>query len=342
MFDARHLLEPQTEVLLTWKATKDDKIFKALTFVADDYLQTLSGGKLALISKTKGVSFFAKMTVPLSKLETAREYKVDLKVIPNDNTYLRMVSATDLVWDPESGRQDLWPLLLNHNPKDLKPINVFTKAGVPENESEAALSKITCLSAAPLNKSQLAVIIGTKSLTGAVQLVQAPGGTGKTSTLSLLTHAYQQTRICTLLCAPTNTAVDEICLRYAHFFGEKCAPLRVYASDYDQENTVLGINRREGLEFDEQQISTDIIMLEVVQSMVESQRNQKRRLMTSDLLSKCLELAKSGTVTIMRQYVDGVDEKNQPLYVGSKLDMCSELAFFHRKANDPTQKSYLE
>lgn len=36
----------------------------------------------------------------------------------------------------------------------------------------------------------------------------------------LLIHVYRQTPICTLLCASTNTVVDEFCFRYAHFFDD--------------------------------------------------------------------------------------------------------------------------
>lgn len=175
-----------------------------------------------------------------------------------------MIDAINLVWDPRTGRQDLWPLLLNQYPKDLKPIDIITKVKVSENGFEAVFKKITSLPKISLNKSQLDVIQGTKSLIGGVQLVQAPGGTGKTTIISLLTHAYGQTSIYTLLCASTNTVVGELCLQYTQLLGEEFVPLRVYASDLDQKNAVLGINRREGIPSDElSYTSTDISMLDV-------------------------------------------------------------------------------
>lgn len=102
---------------------------------------------------------------------------------------------------------------------------------------------------------------------------------------------------------------------------------------------MLGINRREGTASNETLISTDIIMLEVVQSMMVS---QKRCLMGSDPFSKCLKIAKSESVPNIRQYVDGVDENDQSDYVDSHLNMCKELRDFHSKAQDHTQKPYLE
>lgn len=64
MFDARHLLESHTEVLMSWTDDTEEKLLKALTFITDDYLQTLSGADLVLISKTKGVfDYFRKIVV---------------------------------------------------------------------------------------------------------------------------------------------------------------------------------------------------------------------------------------------------------------------------------------
>lgn len=41
--------------------------------------------------------------------------------------------------------------------------------------------------------------------------------------------------------------------------------------------------------------------------------------MDSNILTKCFEFQKGGTVPIMRQYIDGVDEK-QPNYIDSYRD----------------------
>lgn len=179
-------------------------------------------------------------------------------------------------------------------------------------------------------------------MTGGLQLVQAPAGTGKTTTLSLLTRVYQQTQICTLLCAPTNTAVNELCMRYTEIFGEDFAPLRIYATDSDHENTVLGINRRGGVVSDESVVSDDIITLEVVQSMVGAQKVHHRLITGSDLLSRCLERAKSKKHVLMQRYIDGQDEEGQPQYYGPSLNMYEELLNFHEKAQDPSQEPVLE
>lgn len=339
MFDARHLLNPHTEVLLSWTDNSEPNVLSALTFVADDFLQKLPGADLVLISKNKGTKFFGKLAVPLSNLNIAKVSQATIKVIPNNSTYLRMIDAIGLVWDLRTGRQDLWPLLLNHYPKDLKTINVFAEAKVPENESEAALKSISNLPRVALNKSQLHVIHGTKSLTGSLQLVQAPGGTGKTTTLALLTRVYQQTRLCTLLCAPTNTAVDGLCKRYTELFGESFAPLRVYAADVDHESVVLGINRAAS---SNQMGSEDVVTLEIIQSMVGSQKNNHRRDTGADLLSKCLKRAKSGEYTFQAQYVNGEDEEGQPSYSGPLLNMYEELQRYHNKATDPRQDSFFE
>ena len=339
MFDARHLLEPHTNVLLSWMDTSLQDPLNALTFVADDFLQSLLGADLVLISKTKGIKFFGKMAVPLSKLDVAKISQAAIQVIPNNSTYLRKIDAISRVWDPRTGRQDLWPLLLNHYPKDLKTTNVFAEAKVPENEYEAALKTISDLSKLTLNKSQLRVVHGAKSLTGGLQLVQAPGGTGKTTTLALLTRVYQQTQFCTLLCAPTNMAVNEMCKKYTELFGESCAPLRVYAPDIDHENAFLGINRGAS---DEQRVSEDVVTLEVIQSMVGSQKNKHRLDTGADLLSKCLERAKSDKYTLKAQYFDGEDEEGQPRYYGSLLNMYEELHRYHIKATDPRHDSFFE
>lgn len=340
MFDARHWLYPHTEILLSWTDDTSKDILKALTFVADDFFQSLLGADIVLISKTKGVKYFGKMAVPLNKLNSAKVFDVKVKVTPNNSTYLRMVDAIALVWDPRVGRRDLWPLLLNHFPRDLKPINVFAKAKVSKKASEAAFKNVTQLPKIPLNDSQLRVVHGSKTMTGGLQLVQAPGGTGKTTTLSLLTEVYQQTQICILLCAPTHTAVNELCMRYTEIFGKDFAPLRIYATDSNHENTILGINRRERVISDEFIISDDIITLEVVQSMI---RVQNHRLITgSDLLGRCLERAKSKKHVLMQKYIDGQDEEGQPQYYGPSLNMYEELLNFHEKAQDPTQEPFLE
>lgn len=342
MFDARHLLDPRTEVLLSWMDGTSKDILNALTFVADDYFQSLLGADIALISKNKGIKFFGKMAVPFSELINARVFDVKLKVTANNSTYLRMVEATRLVWDPWTGRRDLWSLLLNHHPKDLKITNIFAEANVPENESRAALENISCLTKTPLNESQMRVIHGTKSLTGGLQLVQAPGGTGKTTTLSILTRVYQQTKLCILLCAPTNTAVNELCKRYTHLFGENSAPLRIHAADVDQENTILGINRQKGATFDEHMIFEDVITLELIQAMVGTQKRRKKLITGSDLLSQCLERAKSRNYTVLEKYVDGEDDEGQPRYVGPSVNMYDELYDYHVKAQDYTQDPFFE
>lgn len=47
------------------------------------------------------------MAVPLSNLQPAREFNARLKIIRKDSTYLRMVDATHLVWDPTTARRDI-------------------------------------------------------------------------------------------------------------------------------------------------------------------------------------------------------------------------------------------
>lgn len=342
MFDARHLLDPHTEILLSWTDITSNEISKALTFLAHDFFQSLPGADIVLISKTKGVKYFGKIAVPLSKLNSAKVFDVKVKLTPNNSTYLRMVDAIALVWDPRDGRRDLWPLLLNHFSRDLKPISVFAKAKVSKEASEAALKNVTQLPKIPLNDSQLRVVHGSKTMTGGLQLVQAPGGTGKTTTLSLLTEVYQQTQICTLLCAPTNTAVNELCMRYTEIFGKDFAPLRIFATDSDHENTVLGINCHEGVVSDESIISDDIITLEVVHSMLGAPKVHHRLITGSDLLSRSLERAKSKKYVLMQQYIDGQDEEGQPRYYGPSLNMYEELLNFHEKAQDPTQEPFFE
>lgn len=128
MFDARHLLEPHTEESLSWMDCSSKNALKAKTFVADDFLQTFPGADLVLICKNKGAKFFAKMVVLDSKLETAKTFDVKVKVTPNKTSYLRMMDAVDRIWNPRDGRPDLWNMLLNHYPKQLKSTNAFADA----------------------------------------------------------------------------------------------------------------------------------------------------------------------------------------------------------------------
>jgi hypothetical protein len=345
MFDSQHMIEPQTDVLVTWTNVKQQKKdMSALAFVAEDYLQNLSGADLVMITKDKGLEYFGDIAVPLSKLSAARKFDVNLQITPNDATYNRMINAIHSVWDPETGRKDLWTLLLNHQPKLLPQESIFTRAKVPEKESEAALKEISnlSLSGTALNESQLSVINGIKSLSGDVQLIQASDGTGKTTTIALLTQVFRQTSLCTLLCAPTNTAVDEMCVRYSQLFLASFMSLRVYASDRDRENTLLYSNRSEEKESDESSFSKDILLLEVIRFMTKTRKTQKRRLLSSDLLSRCIELVYTNDIFIMRRYVDGTDDDNQSKYVDSVLDMFKELRAFLEKAKNSSEKSFFE
>ncbi len=107
------------------------------------------------------------------------------------------------------------------------------------------------------------------------------------------------------------------------------------SEDNDCDNTILGMNRRDGTSSDENPapMLEDIIMLEIVQNMVDAGKN-KRRLIGTDLLRRCLQPADSGTVTIMRQYVDGVDDEGLPNHVGPHLDMWDELRKFNERAKE--------
>lgn len=93
---------------------KDIFIISSLSCVADDYLRALPGADIVLVSKTRGVDFFRIMAMPFSKVEAAGTFDANLHVIWNDSTYLRMIDAANLFWDPRTGRRDLWSLLLNH------------------------------------------------------------------------------------------------------------------------------------------------------------------------------------------------------------------------------------
>lgn len=185
-------------------------------------------------------------------------------------------------------------------------MNFFDFIDVSKKKYEAALERICRFSATSLNESQLGVIHDIKSFIGGIQLVQASKETAKQqlSPFSLMLIGKQQ--FSTLLCAPTNTAIDELCLRYAHLFCDKSASLRVYASDYDQENTVLGINCREKdsiwwTNFSYPQTSS---CSRLFSPWLKVKRVQKSYRTGSDLLSKYLEFANNETVQITSQYVD--------------------------------------
>lgn len=180
---------------------------------------------------------------------------------------------------------------------------------------------------------------------------QAPGATRRTTTLSLLTktttlslptRVYQQTKIFTLLYAPINTAISELYIRYTQLFGEELIPVSVYTTDFDHETTVLGIKRREGAAFEEYAINEDIITLEVIHSMVGVRKMYSKFNTGSDLLNRCLERAQSKKFVLMERYVDGEDEKGQPRCYGPMLNMYEELYSFCVAAQDPAQESFFE
>ncbi len=110
-----------------------------------------------------------RAAVPLDELAKATTFKVQHQIVFNDTTYQRMVDTTHLVWHPEAGRSDLWPMFLNHRPGALLTYNAFADANVPVEEAKAALDRVSCLLAAPLNSPQLAVLDGAKAPPGSVQ-----------------------------------------------------------------------------------------------------------------------------------------------------------------------------
>ncbi len=89
--------------------------------------------------------------------------------------------------------------------QNLGQVDIFKKAKVPENEVETVLAQASKHPNAALNDDQLEAITGTRSMSAGFQLIQAPAGTGKTTTISLLANAYVKLGFAVLLCAPTST-----------------------------------------------------------------------------------------------------------------------------------------
>lgn len=339
LFDSKYLLEAGTELTLQWSSPHHFKDKSALFFVMDDVL-AFPETDLVLLAKNKTVGYFGPDAAFPHQVADRRFFRTQLEVFINDVTYRRRIDAANLVWDARSGRQDLWPLLLNNAPEELPVTSPFDLAGIDTKVVDRVLAAAVKHGMQPLNSKQAQAVRGMRSLVGGIQVVQAPAGMGKTTTECIMAHVYHQLDICNVLAAPTNAAVDVMCQEYRKLFPNSQQPVRILASDRDREDEVLG---RSSKRHDEESGTTveGIVMMEFLSDLKESHGN--KGILGNDLLSRTLQVARTGEFEVWRTYTNGFDEHTQtPIPEGEQINMCAALKEFFTKSTDPKEVPFDE
>ncbi|KAL1643460.1 hypothetical protein SLS58_004819 [Diplodia intermedia] len=338
-YDERHSIEAGSEVEVKFVRSDMTSPQQASFFVSQNPLG-LPSANTVLISKFREPKFFGDLAVDLTEIASAVKTPISIRVKRLNISYKRRIDAIHTVWSPKTGRQDLWRLLMNHDPSDLPPIDPFTLAGV---DPAKAITHVKNLSHQTLNREQIEVIDSCRSMPAGVQVVQACGGMGKTRMECLIAHIYTMTGITPIVMAPTNSAVDAVCDTYRTIFPDEAQPVRVAASNKDADDIALGRFRPKDETESYASPSQDMVEVEIISSLKTEHSTRRRHDGLSDLLSEVVALAKSGTREVWGWYTDGIDEITQePINVGDKVDMVAEFNTYLEKAMDPDEPAFSE
>ncbi|KAL1621076.1 hypothetical protein SLS56_009382, partial [Neofusicoccum ribis] len=342
-FDTRHALEPGTEVVLQWTMTSRTSPQRALFFVADDIFDFGADARVILVSKNKRASFFGDLAVAPSDIADAESTPVSISIKSIDFTYKRRMNAIHTIFDAKTGRQDLWDLLLNHNPKTLPVTNPFEDAGVDQETASKAIQGTINMKGVVLNAEQRAVLLNTTKLRAGVQTIQACGGMGKTMMECLLAHTYDKVGITPVFMAPTNTAVSAACDEYVKMFPDRPKPLRVPATNRDFDDDTLGKSSVYGND-GEPCRDEDLVMAEVLELMRHEAKHKKRDGFGFTVINAVVELADTEPEhrrKVMARYSDGQDEDtNEPIYYGSLVNMVEEFERYYNRATTDTENPF--
>ncbi|KAL1643459.1 hypothetical protein SLS58_004817 [Diplodia intermedia] len=340
LFDSKSLLKPGTEVILKWSSPRRQNEQSALFFVVDDIL-FFSNTDIVLVAKNKNVGYFGRDACTPHNVAQAAFLKTSVKVKIVDITYRHRIDATDLVWNTRNGRKDLWPLLLNNNPQSLPDVNVFETLKVDKDIADAAIQEVVGYPSRPPNEEQKMVVEGMRAMKGGIQIVQAPGGTGKTTTECHVGHVYFKIGACILLTAPTDAAVDVVCKEYVKTYPNDPRPLRIPASNRDLEDQALGRAASFNDDQEERVASEDVVIMELLSHAKSSHKNQ--RSYTDNVLTVSIDAALGDKFELMCSYMEGNDPiTNQPIFEPGTHDMVQELKKFYLRSTDPTQPPHSE
>ncbi|KAL1624975.1 hypothetical protein SLS54_003701 [Diplodia seriata] len=341
VFDSKSLLKPGSEVILKWSSPRRPNEQSALFFVMDDIL-SFSNTDIVLVAKNKNLGYFGKDACTPHSVANASFFKTSVKVNVVDITYRRRIDATDLIWNTQDGRKDLWPLLLNNDPESLPDVNVFESLKVGKDTADAVIQEVVDYSLNPLNEEQTMVVEGMRAMKGGIQIVQAPGGTGKTTVECHVGHVYYTIGACILLTAPTNAAVDVICKEYARAYPDDPRPLRIPASNRDLEDHAPGRVSSFDDDQEERVASEDVVLMELLSHAKSSHKNQ-RSYTDNDVLTVSIDAALGDKFELMCSYTEGNDPvTNAPIFEPGTHDMVQELKRFYLRSTDPTQPPHSE
>ncbi|KAF2136632.1 uncharacterized protein K452DRAFT_127674 [Aplosporella prunicola CBS 121167] len=330
------MLQPMTEVILTWQPDQEKTAKTALCFVVEDMVNAGSAD-LVLVVKWKNVGYFREDSVPSTKYQEAKEYDVRLSVVDSGITYHRRMDAVHLVWDVERGHRILWPVLLKQDPYSLPTTNAFELAGVSEEDAAKALREYTTDFTSYLNKEQEQFLKGVLIMVAAFLIIEAAGGMGKTRIEIILSLMFASVGVVTIMTAPTNTAVDRICEEYAASFPKRPQPISVLASTTYDEDELLGkvTKRRDGNAATNE--DSDTVMASLIDQFKRSDTKTRSLVPDNDLLTVSIHRAKNGLVQVLGQYND----KNGNPY-GETVDMAKEFKHYLELAHNPDEKPHAE
>ena len=253
----------------------------------------------------------------------------------------------------ESTDRRWWPALLN---QDHTPLYSNLFEGVDKHLFQEAERKIVREPEGNFrwNARQRQVFTNLHNLTDRMLLISGPGktcalivllllintgGTGKSKLLAAIAFLCQSVGYHVGMFTPTNAAADHLAEVLYREYPSRGKPLRLYPRSRETDVTALANAKMD----DEAEWEEEIAMLEVVQALIEEEKNRQYRLKDFSLQQHILEHAAAGDLTCMAKYTYTDEEDNVVEKDMEKVDMWQEFNRFQAKLKEhPYEKDSID